>query len=296
MNVGTHDATNLGWKLAAFHKGWINSEALDTYHIERHQWAERQSRFDRDLTELIAMRIPERFNAPPGADPMDYHWQHSVENAAYTVGLGISYQENLINQPTKTTSIPTGARAPDVMLYKPGNRFSHRLQELTPNNGKFWILVFAGGYESPFRQEFLQQFREYTDSDDCFIRKLVPMFQFLTIVGGSGSSAPEVLGCPAWGRIAWDHTGDAHRKYGIRSESGGVVVVRPDGILSYGTHLTQGAKLFDYFSTFVRSAKSTAEESGIEVADDTKIMSALGEVSIEGQKESQQKFAVFSTT
>ncbi len=35
-NTGLHDAANLGWKLAAYLRGWGSNGLLDTYHSERH--------------------------------------------------------------------------------------------------------------------------------------------------------------------------------------------------------------------------------------------------------------------
>jgi len=36
LNLGLHDAANLGWKLAAQVQGWAPAELLDSYHNERH--------------------------------------------------------------------------------------------------------------------------------------------------------------------------------------------------------------------------------------------------------------------
>jgi 2-polyprenyl-6-methoxyphenol hydroxylase-like FAD-dependent oxidoreductase len=41
LNLGIHDAANLGWKLAAAIKGWAPTGLLDTYHAERHSAGER---------------------------------------------------------------------------------------------------------------------------------------------------------------------------------------------------------------------------------------------------------------
>ncbi|MFD5625744.1 FAD-dependent monooxygenase [Streptomyces sp. NPDC127072] len=41
LDVGTVDAANLGWKLAAVVRGWGGEDILDTYTTERHPVATR---------------------------------------------------------------------------------------------------------------------------------------------------------------------------------------------------------------------------------------------------------------
>lgn len=91
MNTGIHDATNLAWKLAGVLKGHLHEDVLNTYEFERRSSAQHLIELDRDVASLISGRIPDHFNAPPHADVNSYLDQVFTANAAFTVGLGISY-------------------------------------------------------------------------------------------------------------------------------------------------------------------------------------------------------------
>jgi len=54
LNLGVHDAVNLGWKLAAQVRGWAPERLLDTYHAERHPVAEEVLDNTRAQTELLS--------------------------------------------------------------------------------------------------------------------------------------------------------------------------------------------------------------------------------------------------
>ncbi len=53
LNLGLHDAANLGWKLAATVRGWAPPGLLDTYHDERHQVGARVLANIRAQTRLL---------------------------------------------------------------------------------------------------------------------------------------------------------------------------------------------------------------------------------------------------
>jgi 2-polyprenyl-6-methoxyphenol hydroxylase-like FAD-dependent oxidoreductase len=53
MNLGIHDATNLGWKLGAVLNGHASDRLLDTYHDERHPVAARVLENTRSQTSLL---------------------------------------------------------------------------------------------------------------------------------------------------------------------------------------------------------------------------------------------------
>lgn len=153
MNTGIHDATNLAWKLAGVLKGHLHESVLDTYEAERRASAQHLIQLDRDIASLISGRIPDHFNAPSSADVNSYLDQVFTANAAFTVGLGISYAGNMLNrrvgavEPEHPGTALIGHRAPDVALVTPGFAFPRRLYELTPYSGRFWVLVFTGALE-----------------------------------------------------------------------------------------------------------------------------------------------------
>ncbi|XVQ15470.1 FAD-dependent monooxygenase [Spirillospora sp. CA-255316] len=59
LNVGIHDATNLGWKLAAVARGDAHDDLLDSYHRERHPVGASLLEASRAQTALMTAFTPE---------------------------------------------------------------------------------------------------------------------------------------------------------------------------------------------------------------------------------------------
>lgn len=298
MNTGIHDATNLGWKLAGVLSGLYHESVLDTYDLERRASANHLIQLDKDVSALISGTIPSHFNAPPDADFNDYLELVNTKNAAFTVGLGISYDANLLNQVIPSDGAPLvaakpGHRALDAPLYRPGAAFPKSLRSLTPYGGHFWILVFAGALERTTEAVRLNSkcatryhaLREYLDSPCSFTRTLTPVFEFLTILHGEGSLQPaETLGAQPLGKTLYDYSGEAYTKYGVGPE-GAIVVLRPDGIVCFSSGLNGGDELSRYFAAFVSQSSQGRITNGKATES---VVLAAGEISIEGREESTQ--------
>jgi oxygenase len=59
LNLGLHDAANLGWKLAAQVQGWAPAELLDSYHDERHPVGARTLTYVQAQAFLLLLGGPE---------------------------------------------------------------------------------------------------------------------------------------------------------------------------------------------------------------------------------------------
>ena len=107
------------------------------------------------MASLIGGKIPQRHRSKAsatGVDPNDLLVELFDENAEFTVGVGISYGENVLNRPFDFEvlgKVKTGERAPDVILCAPSGKKPRRLYEVIPNDGRLNILVFAGHSSSP---------------------------------------------------------------------------------------------------------------------------------------------------
>jgi len=294
MNTGIHDATNLAWKLAGVLKGWLHESVLDTYDAERRASAQYLIQLDRDIASLISGKIPDHFDAPPDADVNSYLDEVFTTNASFTVGLGISYTENALNRRAGASATPAaallGRRAPDVALVLPGAAFPRRLYELMPYCGRFWILVFAGALEATPAGAALNAacagrylaLKQALDAPDAFTRTRAPVFAFLTIPRGEGAlQSAETLGEQPLGTSAYDGTGDAYARYAVDPAEGGVVVVRPDGIV--GTVAPLGAsgygELESYFAGIVRPSANDDQQA----VGGSRL--TVGEISLEGHEE-----------
>jgi len=253
MNTGVHDAVNLAWKLGGVLKGWYKSEVLKTYSPERRAVAQHLIELDKTISTLISGQIPESYtgNVHDG-DANSILLDVINSSAQFTVGLGIAYEpDKFLNKAAGFASVRAGRRAPDVLVQKPGSRLSTRLYELTKNNGKFWIVVFAG---EPLRTATnLKALRTYLDSADSFTKRLTNAFDFLTIIAGTGLQPDETLSVERFGRACYDVDHSAYTRYGISTAEGAIVVLRPDGILAFAAGLDQGADIGTHFDAIVSS-------------------------------------------
>jgi len=297
MNTGIHDATNLGWKLAGVVKGWYKEEILDTYASERRASAQRLIELDRDVAALISGKIPDHFNAPANADVNEYLDKVFCESAGFTVGLGISYTENLLNRggPWRSlpSSIPVGHRGPDASVFRQGRVVPRRLQELAASTGRrFSILVFSGEVQPTAESVRLNSkcaakyrgLRQYVDSASSFTHNLSDVFQFLTILRGETAlQVSEAIGVQPLGKTVYDRSGEAYNKYGVDPLEGAIVVLRPDEIVGFVAPLDGWVAVGNYFHEFVLPSHSRQKIAEKEMTF------AVGEVSVEGQDESSTR-------
>ncbi|KAJ6528012.1 hypothetical protein B0H10DRAFT_1974135 [Mycena sp. CBHHK59/15] len=217
MNTGVHDAINLGWKLAGVLSGLYKEEILDTYSSERQKSAERVVELDKDVASLISGKIPDHFHAPPDADPNDYLEEVYSANTDFTVGMGVSYEPNLINQIREQDgdlpSVKIGHRAPDSPVFRPGRVMAQPLRTLIKYTGRFWVLVFAGKLETAGDVVRLNPYCAEAYSTLCsslaaagslFPTRLAP-WDFLTLLSGTGSFQPsETLSVKPLGQAVYD--------------------------------------------------------------------------------------------
>lgn len=256
MNTGVHDAVNLAWKLGGVLRGWYNPQVLETYSPERRAIAQHLIELDKTISTLISGQIPESYTGNARNGDANLVLLDVIESSTqFTIGLGVAYElDGVLNEAAGVTSIRAGRRAPDVLVRKPGSRFPTRLYELTKNNGKFWVVVFAG---EPLRTvTSLKALRAYLDSIDSFTKRLSNAFDLLTIIAGTGLQPDETLGVDKFGRAYYDVDHAAFARYGISTGEGAIVVLRPDGILAFAARLDQGEEIGKYFDAIILSQVS----------------------------------------
>jgi phenol 2-monooxygenase len=248
-----HDAVNLAWKLGGVLNGWYKPEVLETYSPERRAIAQHLIKLDKSISTLISGHIPEDYTGNAQKGDANLVLLDVIESSSeFTIGLGVAYEpDGLLNKASRISMVRAGRRAPDVLVRKPGSRLPTRLYELTKNNGKFWIIVFAG---EPLRTAgSLKTLRKYLDSSDSFTRRSSNAFDFLTIIAGPGLQPDETLGVDKFGRAYYDVDHSAFARYGISTAKGAIVVLRPDGILAFAAELERGEVIGRYFDDIVPS-------------------------------------------
>jgi 2-polyprenyl-6-methoxyphenol hydroxylase-like FAD-dependent oxidoreductase len=121
MNIGLHDAFNLGWKLAAVVTGDAHERLLDTYHDERHPAAARVLAQTQRSMQLAHLRSP---LARMLRDQIIHHLpalqrRRLLEQVA---GLDVDYAPQGSRARRHAAALPAGARVPDIPLMTPDGR------------------------------------------------------------------------------------------------------------------------------------------------------------------------------
>ncbi|RMZ67051.1 3-(3-hydroxy-phenyl)propionate hydroxylase [Pyrenophora seminiperda CCB06] len=268
MNTGMHDAVNLGWKLSLVLQGRAYPSLLHTYQAERLPNVQRLINYDKDISRLMTMQLPEGWTGDPNADPNEVLGKVMAEAAGFSSGLGIYYepngQLNRVLSTTSTTSVQPGQRAPDVTLQKPATFEHTRLQTESPNTATFYIVIFAGDVKqtksalSAFTHAVATlSWLHHNDEDE---EGVVPISWLTLFAGPGGPSAYETLGGMPFGRVFYDEQLVAHKRYGVAVEKGAVVVLRPDGWVGTVVELDGGAGegLREYFGGWLLAAEGGA--------------------------------------
>jgi phenol 2-monooxygenase len=254
MNTGMHDAVNLGWKLSLVLQGLAKPDLLHTYEAERLPNVQRLINYDKDISRLMTMQLPDNWTGDPNADPNEVLGRVMAEAATFSSGLGIYYEPDIyLNkaQSEAVSSVQAGQRAPDVPLQKPATFEATRLQTETPNIAIFYIALFAG--DVSVTRSLLADFTQAVTALPQLFDPDMPV-QWLSIFAGPGGpSAFETLGGMPFGRVFYDEDHSAHKRYGIDVKKGAVLVLRPDGWVGTIVEMDGSAadKLRRYFERFL---------------------------------------------
>ncbi|KAJ5131934.1 FAD binding domain-containing protein [Penicillium atrosanguineum] len=260
MNTGVHDAVNLAWKLGGVVKGWYNTKVLQTYDSERRPAALRLIELDKAFSATISGQVPDS-HKELYSDANELFTKLFNETIQFNIGLGINYQENIINKAPSTGMISAGWRAPDALVYAPGSRLPTRLFHRMKNCGQWSILVFAGQpvVTSERLASAVEKLKELANT--------LPhgMAQFLTLVAQCAAEGDQVFDLPKIGHVFYDQDRAAHGAYTISTKNGAVVILRPDGILGHAAPLDDLDSVVTFFRRF--RIQSQFNTSRIELKD-----------------------------
>lgn len=244
LNTGIHDAVNLAWKLALQIRRLSKAPVLETYSAERLTAVQKLIDYDRDISTLMTHKWPSWYTGDRSADPYLILGDIFDKAADFNTGLGITYPANVLNQPSGVQlSVAPGSRPPDLDLTMPGTNRSVRLQSVTPNMAKFWVVVFTGKVEST--SESLRALSDYLEASPGL--KDHAAIGWVTISESVGCSTYEAIGMEPLGSMYFDPQGKAHGKIGVDMGTGCALILRPDGLVGAGGPLS-GTWIEGFFS------------------------------------------------
>ncbi|TKA63625.1 hypothetical protein B0A55_11179 [Friedmanniomyces simplex] len=190
-------------------------------------------------------RLPEDWTGDAAADVHAILGTVMAEAATFSSGLGIYYEvqeNNMLSIEGSFCSgsglldVRPGKRAPDVTLLKPGTFDKTRLLVQTPNVSRFYVVILVGGACDAERAFF----RKTEISSELERLQSADLLRYLTLLHEPVPNAYEMLKHGPLGRVFFDDTQQsAHKRYGVDTQQGVVVVIRPDGWV--GTMAVLGA-------------------------------------------------------
>ena len=218
------------------------------------------------------------------------------ESCEFTSGYGVAYNPNTLNwssaHPAQSSVInPKGHKLTTGKILKNSNvtrvvdaNVVHLEQEV-PLNGSYRIYIFAG--KPSISRKALSDFANHISRKSSFLTSYLRpdidsvshheqhnphsyFFTFCTIFAAKRSDieisrdVPEVLARyrdHVYADDIWDHTvpdatAAAHAKMGLDPDSGGVIVVRPDGYVGIVLNLTEGGATVDALNAYFNSFSS----------------------------------------
>ena len=275
MNAGTHDAVNLGWKLALVLTGVLKRDVLETYTLERQPNSKKLIKYDEDISVLVSGRLPKDYRGDRTEDPNVVLGKILQEAKGFNTGLTIGFEPNLAvlrddsgetaEVVAKRTIIPApalaGYRAPDVQVLTPALWEPMWLQTLMTNFARFHILVFMG--RSTRAREAFVDMKAGVQRNTHLKLERVPgtaaqtngvhingnshaegrrwPVDFVTILPEKVGNVWFELGLDPLGRVYFDvDSGVVYQRYGVDVDSGAVFVVRPDGWIGARFELESG--------------------------------------------------------
>lgn len=235
MNTGMQDAMNLAWKLALMTQDRVPPRLLESYQIEREAVGRQLLQDDEEMVRQALLHHPLATSARDCAAP--YLTQHPAVQQTITrtaAELHISYQHGpLVSdyrgkrvKPAKNR-MRVGDRAPNGLLVAPKHMVPCHLYDLLTGKGHT-LLVFRSPQE---------------DADQDKLHAAVAPWQDLLEIYPIRRHELEGPGEHTW----YDPHGLLAKHYGI--EDSGLVLIRPDGYVSFRSRPIAAEPLRRYLRT-----------------------------------------------
>ncbi|KAF5334575.1 hypothetical protein D9758_018362 [Tetrapyrgos nigripes] len=265
MNAGINDSHNLAWKLTYVLRKWANPKLLDTYEMERRQFALDLIFFDKKYVAMFESMA----KSGKGIDPV-LHAKMVQAFGLFKNGIGIHYGHSMIvsnDHQYLAANVVIGKRFPPELVLIARDDKVVQIHDILPSDTRFKVLIFTGDLYEGGKREVLKALgerllkgklsmeRSYPGRNTIETMKMVDTF---TIVKGSKGEVnykdvPQSL-WTHWTRVFIDDIditgefgGKAYANLGIGDE-GAIVVVRPDGYVGMVTSLSDAEGVLGYFT------------------------------------------------
>ncbi|KAK0374890.1 FAD binding domain-containing protein [Colletotrichum limetticola] len=271
MNVSLQDGYNIGWKLAAVLRKHVHPSILETYVSERHQTAKGLIDFDRQFAKMFSSAYRKE-NGYTTEDFQDYF----IKSGRYTAGLATQYQPSMLVRPGHKDSLASGVsvgmRFQSAQVVRFSDAKAMQLSHALRADSRWSLVVFPGDVLQAQAAKCLFQVAK---SLEVSMRQLptlqndIHSFLNLVLVLNSDRRKLEDRQIPRlftpnagrWGVKCLQNVfvddvsyhaghGEAYVKYGIDSEVGAMVLVRPDQYVAGTFDFATVEDIFEFFKGF----------------------------------------------
>lgn len=291
MNVSLQDGYNIGWKLGSVLSYRSPASVLESYVLERSKTAADLIAFDRVLTKFFSRH--EEYDG----EFADYFTKSGRYMAGFTARYEDSLITNLESSDEGVaTEIKVGMRFPNAQVVRFCDARPVQLQSACKSDGRWRVVVFAGDilqvpvskqrldkvciglfrlsyptYNIQFAyslQDIMSRFTPKESYPDSVIEPLLVLSS--RFKDTEQSIIPDVF-CPKTGKwgirdlhktyVDDEHYnnghGHAYKTYGVDSQRGAVVIVRPDQYIAKVVSLESVESLENFFTGCLLESKRT---------------------------------------
>lgn len=278
MNLSIQDTYNLGWKIGLCVKNMAPRSILETYESERRPVAQDLIDLDRAAGDPVSgKRASEEIES---IDPA----RLGMLSATFYGGFAVNYDKSVLvvrNEEKRkgvawaadvTNEIVVGMRFPSLQIIRQSDASVWRFLEWLKSDGRFRIILFAGNIKVASQMKRVENFCAALEKDGSFLKRVTPktakvdsVIEILTLhcaprLETNILDFPPLLH-PLDDEYGWDYDkifvddmswyqghGHAYENYGVNSEKGAVVVVRPDQYVALKTDIDDVESLEKYFA------------------------------------------------
>ncbi|KAI9712178.1 MAG: hypothetical protein M1828_001739 [Chrysothrix sp. TS-e1954] len=289
MNVSLQDCYNLAWKIGLVVTGKAMPTILETYESERRPIARELIAFDHHYSRLFSSTLTRGPTDNRGISETALKDAFEKGNL-FASGIAVDYGASLLiakcslphDQATKdkqiiskqglATGLPTGMRFGSTKVLNQSDARPWHFAEKLNSDGRFRVVLFAGCIVDKAQHARVKAFCHHLQ---LVVRKYTPatlrinqVIQVLTIHSAPRCSVdifdfPELLR-PFDESLGWEYNqifvddesyheghGEAYEYYGVDSQSGCAVIVRPDQHVAYIGSLEDTEDIARYFEAFM---------------------------------------------
>lgn len=276
MNISMQDAYNLGWKIASVIQKHTHPRILATYESERREIALELIEFDRKFSKMFSGRPAIDIADEEGISMSEFKKTFEKGNL-FTSGLSVRYPTSVLVahqvRPEVNhgpSAVRIGMRFPSCQVLCHSDATPMQLGDALKSDGRWRLLVFAGDISQPKTMAKLHELGDNLLNEGSFLchllkesilepilvyaspRRNVELFSLPTVFYSRERDVYDYYRIFADDESYHHGHGNAYETYGISTEEGLSVLVRPDQYVGWVGKIDELQAIEKYLSAILR--------------------------------------------